>query len=297
MTKTAILAKLHEELPPPTEQQNSGRRTMQPAWLAIGDALAQLEDLSVRSENGRSWLEFLLEDLAAQGHQITAGHIHKLKRVRNFVRRYPGKRQLTDTDIYKAQISALEIAERLHRLDADAGWKMFEECLNGLSFADAKRQYDKFQDEHQDVLPPRQAAWLKKRKFDHEETDADGPKHDVSRAVQALHPKQHSKSDKDLSLISVASTHRTKPATAPSPSGISDEISQQMSELLDRAWQDGRATAFRETQQTIANRDARIKELLEEVALYKEEAEELEVQMQITVKKYRECMGDDHEVD
>lgn len=175
MTATAILAKLHENLPPPAEPQHSGRKTMQPAWLAIGDALAELEELSVRAENGRSWQQFLLDDLEAQGHQVTAGHLHKLKRVRNFVRRYPGQRNLSDAQIYKAQISALEIAERLHTLDADAGWKMFEECLDGLSFADAKRRYDKFQDEHQDVLPPRQAAWRKKRGADPHDVDAEGP--------------------------------------------------------------------------------------------------------------------------
>lgn len=175
MTATAILAKLRESLPPPAEPQHSGRKTMQPAWLAIGDALAELEELSARAENGRSWQQFLLDDLEAQGHQVTAGHLHKLKRVRNFVRRYRGQRNLTDAQIYRAQISALEIAERLHKLDADAGWKMFDECLDGLSFADAKRRYDKFQDGHQDVLPPRHAAWRKKREAAPHDVEAEGP--------------------------------------------------------------------------------------------------------------------------
>lgn len=185
MTATAILAKLHEELPPPAEPQNSGRKSMQPAWLAIGDALAELEELSLRAENGRSWQQVLLDDLEARGHQVTAGHLHKLKRVRNFVRRYPGQRALTDAQIYKAQISAIEIAERLHKLDADAGWQMFEECLDGLSFADAKRRYDKFQDEHQDVLPPRQAAWRKKRELDPQDSDAEGPEKLLKSAIIA----------------------------------------------------------------------------------------------------------------
>jgi hypothetical protein len=179
ITTIEILAKLHEKLPSPAKSQTSGRRAMQPAWLAIGDALAELEGLSSRAENGLSWQQFLLDELEAQGHQVTLGHLHKLKRVRNFVRRYPGERPMTDADIYKAQISAIEIAERLHTLGADAGWKMFEECLDGLSFADAKRQYDKFQDEHRDRLPPRQAAWRKKRELDPQDSDLEGPEKHV----------------------------------------------------------------------------------------------------------------------
>ena len=239
-------------------------------WTAVGETIEALEQLSSVKADGRTWQTVVRDRLLELGQNISVGHINKIRRAYAFLKASIDQLNLPADRMNNAPISALEVAEKLSHLDPELGIKAAADILsdvNPATYVEISARYTQYLADHPEQMTPRQAAWRTRKQSKPEQTMSE---------EEAVFPKT------------------PKPTPEATSRGPSHEISRQMSELLDRAWQDGRATALRETQQTIANRDARIKELLEEVAIYKEEAEELEVQMQITVKKYRECMGDDH---
>lgn len=137
------------------------------AWLLLGDALAALDELGAQSSDGRPWPEVLQAFHEGLGYgRLSVGHLQKIRRVRNFVRATSetGEACLTDDEISRAQLSALEVAERLHSLDAKRGQAALIACIGGRKFVDMQREYDEYVEQHPDRLPRRQATWLQKRK-------------------------------------------------------------------------------------------------------------------------------------
>jgi hypothetical protein len=133
-------------------------------WLAIGDALHGLEARDAKTLDGRPWHVVLQLFLEEQGLSVSSGHINKVRRVHKFVRNNV-EQSISDTDLTAPQVqfSALEMAERLHTLDHEAGVAALKECLKGLTFGAMRDRYESFREARPEMLPPRQRAWLDKR--------------------------------------------------------------------------------------------------------------------------------------
>lgn len=152
----AVLARLTNEL--------KGKTPFDPIWLAVGDALSDLERLQKTQDQGKRWVEILaayLLDLD-KSYPATIGHLNKVRRVHRLIRDAAG--DVPDETIRSTQFSALELAERLHGLNAEKGLAALRDCLNGkLHFSDMRRQYDKFLQDNIDALPAKQTTWLNKQ--------------------------------------------------------------------------------------------------------------------------------------
>jgi hypothetical protein len=75
------------------------------------------------------------------------------------------KAPFTDSEIAAAQVSALEVAERLHSLDPERGRAALLACIRDhRKFVEMRREYDQYLEQNPDRLPKKQATWLKKRK-------------------------------------------------------------------------------------------------------------------------------------
>lgn len=133
-------------------------------WLAIGDALHDLEAHDAKTRDGRPWHVVLQLFLEEQGISVTGGHINKVRRVHKFVRNNV-EQGVSDSDLTAphVQFSALEMAERLHTLDHAAGVNALKDCLEGLKFGAMRDRYESFREARPEMLPPRQRAWLDKR--------------------------------------------------------------------------------------------------------------------------------------
>lgn len=136
------------------------------AWLPMGDAIAALEAIGVQSADGRQWTEVVRDVYArAHGGDLSLGHMQKMRRVRNFVRDAAARLGIdADGRIASVPFSALEIADRMHSLDAARGDALFLACVNGRKrYVDVKRDYEDFLQTHARDLPKKRATWLKKR--------------------------------------------------------------------------------------------------------------------------------------
>lgn len=138
------------------------------SWLTLGDALAELDLLGPHCADGRPWAEFIKDVYAALGHgSVSVGHLQKVRRVRNFVRKVLETEGMpfSDSEIAAAQVSALEVAERLHSLDPELGKTALLDCIRARKkFVDLQREYDDYVERHPERLPRKQKTWLKKRK-------------------------------------------------------------------------------------------------------------------------------------
>jgi hypothetical protein len=136
-------------------------------WLLIGDTLSELEAILPQSPDGRPWTELVRDLYEGLGYGgLSVGHVQKVRRIRNFVRRELGEESalFPDGALIRAQVSALEVAERFHALDPYRGRAALISCVrDGRKFAELKREYDAYLTRNPDRLPRKQATWLRKR--------------------------------------------------------------------------------------------------------------------------------------
>lgn len=206
-------------------------------WLAIGDALHALESRDAKTFDGRPWHVVLQLFLEEQGLSVTGGHLNKVRRVHRFVRNNV-EQEVSDSDLTAPQVqfSALEMAERLHTLDHDAGAEALKDCLGGLKFGTMRDRYETFREEQPELLPPRQRAWMRKRS-----------EQEAGLATNVAH---------DDDAASAPSSH------TPAPSDIVHRLSEEFAQKLwHEAYQKGRADAVAEA----AEKDATIKMLRDRI--------------------------------
>lgn len=242
-------------------------------WTAIGETLDALEQLSGVTADGKAWQAVVQDRLQELGQTISGGHLNKIRRAYAFLKASINQLNLPADRMNNAPISALEVAEKLSHLDPELGLQAAADILcteKPATYIEISARYTQYLADHPEKMTPRQAAWRTRKNSMTAKT---------TRAEDLVVP------------------HSPKQGPADLPLGPSDEVSKMVSDLLNRAWQDGKTAGIQEAQQNLAERDVQISELLKEVEFYKEEAQELRVQMKITYKKYRECMGDYHEVD
>lgn len=136
-------------------------------WQAVGKVLLDLEGISGVSRSGETWPEVIVERLAALGHPVSQGHLYKVRRGFAFAARALHHLGLPEEVLERAKIGAVDLAERLYRLDADAGYSALKACVDEQSPAtasDIKKLYDRFLESHPERRNPKQVAWVERKK-------------------------------------------------------------------------------------------------------------------------------------
>lgn len=135
-------------------------------WQCVGDMMRRLNRISEVSAEGRPWHDVMLEALAANGHQISSGHLHRIRRAFDFLDEGMRERGIPRERARLAKISSLDQAERLSQLDRDAGLDALEACLDIKKPAtkdEIQKRYEDFLATHPEKKTPMQAAWEHRR--------------------------------------------------------------------------------------------------------------------------------------
>lgn len=135
-------------------------------WQRVGEMMRRLNQISEVSADGRSWHDVMLEALAAHGHQISSGHLHRIRRAFHFLEEGMTERGVPKERAGLAKISSLDQAERLFQLDREAGLDALEACLDikkPATKADIQQRYEDYLAAHPEKKTPMQAAWDRRR--------------------------------------------------------------------------------------------------------------------------------------
>lgn len=135
-------------------------------WQVVGEVLHELEKLSGVAPSGDTWQEAVSERLQAIGHPVSQGHLYKVRRSYNFMVGSLRSLGLSKELLSAAKISAVEVAERLSRLDQDEGHDALRACVDAESPAtssEIRRRYDDFLERHPDRRNLKQIAWVGRR--------------------------------------------------------------------------------------------------------------------------------------
>lgn len=197
-------------------------------WLTLGRVLVDLERVSRASEDGNSWQTEVSKRLKSLGHEMSAGHLYKVRRVYDFLEEGVRKLGLDTNCMAGAKLSSLEVAERLYRLDPVAGEAALAACLrpsDPAGLAEIKAMYDRHVAAHPERMTPRQLGWMARR------TSKQAP------------------------------PDMTAPESANSSKGLAD---QEIRSILARTERDLLAM-IRVMEATLAEREARIQTLEEEL--------------------------------
>lgn len=138
-------------------------------WLTIGRVLSQLELLSRASDTGSSWQNVVADVLESGGTKMSPGHLHKIRRVYGFMEKGMKHLGLPFEEMSFAKLSSVEVAERLFRIDADAGYAALAACLrpqNPAKLTEIKALYDQHLASHPERMSPRQLGWRARRSFE-----------------------------------------------------------------------------------------------------------------------------------
>jgi len=131
-------------------------------WIVIGYVLSKLEKHSRSSTSGRPWQEVVRARLADAGFTVSGGHMYKIRRAYRFL-----AEQNVDALHLKTvpKISSIEIAERLFRIDEEAGRSALSDALAEAPtpYVDLKKRYDELLKAKPEMKSPRQLAWEARR--------------------------------------------------------------------------------------------------------------------------------------
>jgi hypothetical protein len=135
-------------------------------WQRVGDVMRRLNQMSEVSADGRPWHDVMLEALAVHGHQMSSGHLHRIRRAFHFLEEGMTERGVPKERAGLAKISSLDQAERLFQLDREAGLDALEACLDikkPATKADIQKRYEDYLAAHPEKKTPMQAAWDRRR--------------------------------------------------------------------------------------------------------------------------------------
>jgi len=136
-------------------------------WQRVGDMMRRLNQISEVSADGRPWHDVMLEALAVHGHQMSSGHLHRIRRAFQFLEEGMTEREIPKERAGLAKISSLDLAERLFQLDREAGLDALEACLDikkPATKVDIQKRYEDYHAAHPEKKTPMQAAWDRRRK-------------------------------------------------------------------------------------------------------------------------------------
>lgn len=135
-------------------------------WQFVGNAMRRLNQISEVSSKGRPWHDVMLDALAAKGHSMSSGHLHRIRRAFDFLEEGMRERSIPIERTNLAKISSLDQAERLFQLNREAGLDALEACLdikNPATKADIQKRYEDYLALHPEKKTPMQAAWDRRR--------------------------------------------------------------------------------------------------------------------------------------
>ena len=237
-------------------------------WVDVAQMLVELETVSLASPSGRAWPDLLLERLEELGSPISISHLYKMRRGLSFLKAHAP----AGTDMHKlrtVKVSAVEVAERLFRIDPEQGKKALEDALSGTPYIDLRARYKEALVSKPEMRSPRQLAWARRNSAPDAASDAD--------------PERKSRGKRQSRKMK--------------GQGPSAALSGAIDELLMQAWSEGREEGLRRFKAELERRDAEIAKLQADISHYQQELREALEQGKLNYKAYRECMGDDHEVD
>lgn len=237
-------------------------------WVDIAQLLHDLEAVSRTSSSGRAWPDLLREHLDDIGAPISTGHLYKMRRAFSFLMAHvPAGTNMQN--LRRTKISAVDVAERLYRLDPEQGKTALADVLADTPYIELQARYEDALASKPEMRSPRQLAWARRSGTNDPTTTAPPPKPSTTR----------------------------KPRGRIGGKGPSDALNAAIGDLLKRAWSEGREEGLRQSRAAIEDRDAQISRLQADLSESQEELQEMRHQMKLTYKDYRECMGDAHEVD
>ncbi|TCP58750.1 hypothetical protein EV663_11716 [Rhodovulum bhavnagarense] len=209
------------------EKLNALSREAADSWLEIGRVLLELEALSRTAPAGKSWIDMLRERLDELDAPVSIGHMHKIRRAAAFLHQHAPE-TLEVGSSTPPRISSVEIAERLYRLDPDAGLRALADATaaNPVPYVELKKMYDAALETRPEMKSPRQVAWEARKK-----------------AVPAP----------DQAAPSVSSEDSADEQTSAQESGPPKKFQKKLEGLLSNVWKDGWQAA---KQQDAAENDA-----------------------------------------
>lgn len=241
-------------------------------WVQIGSVLRDLEAISRAAPSGRSWQELLRARLEELGAPVSSGHLYKIRRAANFLFEQAPE-HLPEEALQEAKISAVEVAERLFRLQPHEGRKALADALgtDPATFVELQARYEHALKSAPHMRSPRQLAWQARRGAESNSVDKKEP----------------------VELKAEQSAVRAMPEKT--PEGPSDALLSQSKDLLSRAWSEGWHAAEVQLRSAIQEKDAEIAALREAVTLQMDEAASWQQEAQVLAAKVRELGGDEYD--
>lgn len=237
-------------------------------WIDVARVLSSAESTSKVSPEGRPWQEVLQERLKALGQTVSIGHLAKIRRAYEFLQKNAPV-SVSDERIQAARVSAVEVADRLHRISPEQGKKALEDLLadEPVTYVELQSRYAAALDANPQKRSLRQLAWAARK---------EGAAGGADAKLTASPPQNISKHERR---------------------GPSDKLRKTLAELTQQAWIEGWDAATRETDAEIAEKDLRIEDLMKTVAglesdkrFLESENETLEEEIRILAEKYKDLL-------
>lgn len=240
-------------------------------WVAIGQTLTALEQQSRADASGRPWQDVVLGRLEQSGHPVSPGHLYKIRRAFVFLNEFAPE-AVNQTPPPK--ISAVEIAERLRRLDPDAGRQALQDALgpNPTPYVSLKKRYDEALKAQPEMKSARHVAWEKRKPTDSESVHHDEEKH-----------AKHS------SAMPAGSDHNV-----PLPP---NELRKEANDIVQKTWLSAWSKAQEQYSEVIEELKAKVASLEEELELAHEEERLYKEEIAILKRQVYEFRGYADDID
>lgn len=132
------------------------------SWLTVGRVLNALERRSRAAPSGSVWQDIVRERLEKAGHPISTGHLYKIRRAHQFLQECAPEAVNQEPP---PKISSVEVAERLYRLDPEAGKRALHDVLGPkpVPYVDIKKRYEEALAAKPEMKSARHIAWDKRK--------------------------------------------------------------------------------------------------------------------------------------
>jgi hypothetical protein len=240
-------------------------------WIVVGCLLLDLEAQSRADPAGLPWQDVVKNRLEELGVSISTGHIYKIRRAVGFlIEHAPDASRLENTSPPK--ISAIEVAERLYRLDPDAGKKALSDAVgpDPVTYVELQRRYGDALKANPEMKSPRQIAW-------------EGRRNSEKTSIADVKESSH------------FLPNTTEKINAPSDqhgSGPSATVRKKHEKLLSEAWAEGHRAAEQKYASLISALRNAIETQAEEIMTSALEIQDLEGENAVLAKQIRELRGD-----
>lgn len=241
-------------------------------WIVIGRLLIDLEAHSRADSSGRPWQDVVRNRLEELGAPISSGHIYKIRRAIGFLIEHAPD-AATPENSSPPKISAIEVADRLYRLDPDAGKAALEDVVgpDQVTYVELQKRYRDALEAHPEMKSPRQIAWETRRNA--EKAPVDEGKKPSAPLSEPSKEKMGAPSDQRMA-------------------GPSTTVRKKHEELLSTAWAEGQRAAEKRYASQISAMHNTIDAQAEEIALGAQTIQDLEQEIAVLSKQIRELRGD-----